>query len=236
MDNLKQLYANLIMNVAQNHNKYGEKGLTVFTALKGINYQSSQNKVMIVGRAPNKWEHDFIPRKEDSIEKCISSVHNTIEEWTLNWVKNLWGKTLNEEGKKKYNTKKSAFWRLSKNIAKHQNPNTEFSIDSIVWSNLYKISNQKGGNPSAKLKDVQFHLCKQILDAEIDYYKPKYIVFLTGSNWALPFLKDATQVQNCTSKYVKQVGIYCGSIYVIAQHPQGKSEEAHLKEIVQYLK
>ncbi len=227
MDNLKGLYVDLISELAQKRDSYLETKLTVFSASAGTGYNG---KIMVVGRAVNGWNHYLDPNSEASVKNCISSVQNALVTENLNWVKAHWG------SRDKYNTRKSAFWRLAKAISATAKPNSEFHTDAIVWTNLYKAAKEEGGNPSRRLMNTQFQFCKQILDAEIDYYKPAYVVFLTGLSWAKPFLTTATQIDsNPAWDYVEQVGVYQSCKYVVGQHPQGKNEELHLDEIVEHI-
>ena len=201
--------------------------MTVFSASAGTDYNG---KIMVVGRAVNGWNHYLNPSSEASIRKCISSVQNALETENLNWVKAHWG------SRDKYNTRKSAFWRLAKSISATANPDSAFHTDSIAWTNLYKAAKEEGGNPSGRLMNTQFQFCKRILDAEIDYFKPTHIIFLTGLAWARPFLTTATQnAPNPSWDYVEQVGIYQSCKYIVGQHPQGKNEELHLEEIVEHV-
>ena len=227
MKKLKQLYASLIENLAKKGENYFEDELTIFSASAGTDYNG---KIMIVGRAVNGWNHYLDPRSERSVQECICSIQNALGVESLDWVKTQWG------SKEKYNTKKSAFWRLSKAISAIANPSVEFHTDSIVWTNLYKAAKESGGNPSERLMNVQFDHCKKILDEEISFYRPEVIIFLTGLNWAKDFLTNATRREiNGDLEYVELVGTYQKCKYIVGQHPQGKNEAIHLKEITGHL-
>lgn len=229
MNKLKSLYVDLIKCLADKRDKYPERNLTIFSASAGKNYTGN---IMIVGRAVNRWRHDLNPSSESSAqEECISSLHNALETENLNWVKEQWGNR-----NKKYNTRKSAFWRVAKSVSAYCHPDENFHTDAIVWTNLYKATKASGGNPSEQLMNVEFEICQQIFDAEIDLFKPRYIVFLTGLAWACDFVSlDDRQNKVPGRKYVVQTGTYKGSRYIIGQHPQGKNEAAHLKEIAEYI-
>ena len=227
MENLKRLYAELINDLSIKRVDYNENKLTIFSASAGTAYSG---KIMIVGRAVNGWIHNLDPSSDAEVQQCIRSVQNAIETENLDWVKAQWGSY------EKYNTRKSAFWRLSKAISAVVNPDIAFHTDSIVWTNLYKAAKEEGGNPSGRLINVEFQLCKQILDAEIAFYKPTNIVFLTGLGWATPFLANATKIARDTNwEYVEQVGTYQGCKYIVGQHPQGKNESLHLYEIIRHI-
>ena len=97
----------------------------------------------------------------------------------MRWVDLGWG------AKDRYNTKKSAFWRVVRDSSK------QLGIDDtskICWTNLYKVSPHSSGNPSTRLAAAQFDHCLQMLRIEIEDWKPQRLLFLTGYSWAKPFL------------------------------------------------
>ena len=53
-------------------------------------------------------------------------------------------------------------------------------ISKICWSNLYKFSPHAAGNPSTSLAAAQFDHCLQILKIEIEDWKSRRLLFLTG--------------------------------------------------------
>ena len=57
--------------------------------------------------------------------------------------------------------------------------------------------------------------------------------FLTGLNWANPFITDFESLPMLTNnQYVEYVGKYENSLIIVAQHPQGKQEKSHVSEII----
>jgi uracil-DNA glycosylase len=113
---------------------------------------------------------------------------------------------------------------------------SEWSIDNVVWTNLYKVAPQTG-NPSGRLMNLQFQCCAKILEHEIRHHNPQNVVFLTGINWAGRFLKEFG-VQNELStpqRFVKFTGSSNGVNYVVGLHPQGKPEQPHCDEIIETL-
>ena len=75
------------------------------------------------------------------------------------WVTERWGAT------NCYNTKKSAFWRVIKQVTQSlmADANCKDWSSRLVWSNLYKVSPGKGGNPGPTLCNVQLCGCKEVL-------------------------------------------------------------------------
>lgn len=98
----------------------------------------------------------------------------------------------------------------------------------IVWSNLYKIAPEAGGNPNAALKKKQFEACRKMLVEEIRQFRPKKILFMTGHYWADPFLENSIfdREYNATNNNIEYIGrLPYGNVrtdFVVAQHPQGR--------------
>lgn len=230
MEELKKSYKHLVESLTENKENYKEEDLVIFTPGIGKNYKGD---LLIIGRAVNDW-HIYLNKNNTNKEKndIVLQINNEIENHNLDWVYERWG---NQDGQ--YNTKKSAFWRvtnmLAELITKVENP-----IHSIVYSNLYKVAKSGGGNPSDKLCDIQFKICADILRQEIEFFKPKIIVMLTGLNWADYFLEDLKVNNELKQKtdYVSFVGQYKQSKIVVSPHPQGKSENEIIKEIFKFLK
>lgn len=227
MEELADIYGALLNNIYQNRSSFKESELCVFSRGIGTDYN---NKLMVVGRATNGWRHEV----SKSDEQALKVLARSLGPHSLDWVKKQWGVP------ERYNTKASAFWRfvrlLSLGVAPA--PHTEsWSFDRVVWSNLYKVAPLKG-NPSGKLKKIQFADCVRILDKEIECHRPEIIIFLTNLDWAGPFL-SALNIENqlvSPQKYVQFVGMKNNAKYVVGQHPQGKPELEHSAEILSSLK
>jgi len=155
----------------------------------------------------------------------------------MSWVTKCWG------GGEDYNTRKSAFWRVIRATVgrlRIADINADGSAwpSQLVWSNLYKIAPAAGGNPNNQLQRAQFEGCLQLLHWEIETFKPKRLLFLTGLAWAGPFLEHAWcdnlpvegQVFIEAKGYV-MAGPEPASC-VIASHPQGKNERNWVDEVV----
>jgi hypothetical protein len=223
MQSLKSLQVKLIEDIASKQNTFSDDQLSIFSAVAGL---KSHERTMIVGRAVNGWKDPINIKSELAVLELIKATEDSFGTDSLKWVEQQWGHTT------KYNTKKSAFWRIARAIAGLAASGATDSLsDHLIWTNLYKISKPKG-NPSKKLMTAQFELCTTILDAEIDYFKPNYIVFLTGLGWVAPFLRGAIEnTPDPSYKFVEKTGVYRGRKFVVGQHPQGKNEEQHLREI-----
>ncbi len=234
------LYSEMLKMIAKNSHKFDEKAvLTGFLPLKGKNYS---NDLMVIGRAVNGWVNinnlaDCIDdnKRQEIIENIYEESKGTGINCPLEWVINMWGnKNPNE-----YNSAKSAFWRVIKQICIEMNiGQNDFNNwpSYLIWSNLYKISFETG-NPSSMLADLQFCYCVDILKREIEIWEPRSILLLTGINWADAFIqrlgrKTAT-VDTSNKKLVEGAFIINNSTkVVVAKHPQGKPETDWINEVM----
>jgi hypothetical protein len=189
---------------------------------------------MIVGRAPNGWDPDQgflysdvsdIAEARNHIEKGISFTNSTKD--PLAWVFEQAG--VSDD----YNTNKSAFWRVSRGVLEALCGETQegrYWSSRLVWSNLYKISPASGGNPSGPLIEKQEGIATELLEQEISEYRPRAILFLTGRDWADPFLRT---LPRCTLRDANEPIETMGTVtiegedvpFVVCPHPQGKAEE-----------
>ena len=185
--------------------------------------------ILFVGKATNGWISN-----ETDIDILFGEHKKQIfnRDDQIEWVLDLEGNKIG------YNTRKSAFWRVIKHISKSINGDSK--LNKIAWSNLYKISYNKG-NPSEKLKKMQLKFCKEILKKEIEILSPKYVVFLT-SGWEKEFIKflnkgikPNTETITWDKNYHTSVTKIENITYVISVHPQGKKEKKHSKIVVELL-
>jgi hypothetical protein len=236
MEEILSEYRKLFIRLNKAGNSYSEKNMAAFNARKGKNYK---NELMIIGRAVNGWIFNFSKNTEgiiteNDIETTVGNLskdlikeHNLIDEIIYN-IKTLDNKV------KKYNPNSSAFCRMKKILAsKITGGKINEANNSIVWSNLYKISNGHGGNPSAGLIKAQQEICKEILKQEIDFFNPKVVIFMTG-HFANPFLNYLGVKNVLTEKmtFVTLAGIYNGRHIIVGQHPQGRKQPPHIAEIM----
>lgn len=219
----------------EDHDAYPEKELSSFLSMKGDLYDA---KLMIVGRAVNGWRTTWNPEEKASSD-AMSLSEETLKDVTrLNtmlWVTDIWnGK---ENSPDNYKTRTSAFWRVAKKTAKGLKI-ADVRIRNwpsfLVWSNLYKLSHSKQGNPSEKLQKIQFEACAELLLLELKAYKPENLLMLTGLNWAKPFLikLGIPFYKPSDTTYVEGVAQFDGTKIVIVQHPQGKKEGLLVSEAI----
>lgn len=180
MDIFESKEKKILNNIFNNLRNY-DKNLCMTMASQGSRYGIGSNKkIMVVGRAVNGWEKTKFDNKEfDSVyDEVIKCFKNKEKSDPMDWVNKAWKR--NE--KNRYNTARSAFWRVIRRfVIKHTDDSPDWA-SKIVWTNLYKISPVASGNPSDKLKDEQLDQCVQLLKLEIDFYDPDIILFITD-NW-----------------------------------------------------
>ena len=255
MENLKGHYFEMFRQIKKNIT-LKDKNLVGFHYVKGSEFETGK-KLLIYGRSVNGWPCDFNvdDLNEVAYEKIynniLSSVHTYDDEEPLLWVHRQFGKknikAYNSKSGLKYNTAKSAFWRVSKNIVEKLVSSSDNNwYKNIAWSDLYKISYKSGGNPGPQLIKSIKDQCEKILVEEIKTLKPHYILFLTGykgwfSVFERAFESDNIRFDNKLRNINNNDKIeLTGSLFfddhraeiVVAPHPQGKKENDLIDEII----
>jgi hypothetical protein len=75
-----------------------------------------------------------------------------------------------------YNTARSQFWCFVREVAGRlgvadiEQPGWP---SHLIWSNLYKASPAKGGNPSSALVQAQLSECLELFKLELDKWRPR---------------------------------------------------------------
>lgn len=188
--------------------------------------------ILFIGRATNGWITDL-----ENIDILFGdseySIFNRKDQ--MQWVEDCEG---NIHG---YNTRKSAFWRVIKNISKSFYP--ENWSAHVAWSNICKVAPFEQGNPSDSLYYVQIELCNQILGIEIELLSPEIIVLFTGESWAKDFLyylthEESPQAIKCKhwgkeNQFTMKAYLINGRIYIQTEHPQGRKEDLHIQTIIE---
>lgn len=229
-------------NIGQNFDTLPDAPITAFMAMIGNQYRG---ELMVVGRAVNGWIEGCKPQELNDSRNVNSFIERVLQSVTdgdpcpMQWVSESWGNYDHGD----YNTKKSAFWRVIRRVV------DELSIADVespewpshlMWSNLYKFAPaKKGRNPSSGLCSIQFNECKSLIEQEISTFSPKRILFLTGMNWAEPFIErlmvDVTAITGY--QYVEGIDKISSSSQahgwvVVAAHPQGKKEDIWVDEVI----
>lgn len=234
----RELFASEVLStVGRQAARLPASEITGFLAMAGQAYDGG---LMVVGRAVNGWTKGIPPGDlcvPAAVTKYATLVQKSVSgngKCPMRWVTADWG------ANKGYNTKRSAFWRCIRNVVKHLNIAEVEGADwssHLVWSNLYKVSPAAGGNPNGALCEVQFPGCAELFNLELRTYCPSRVLFLTGADWARPFLGAANLKKDAGLQYVKQFGLCdAGEGHqarcVIAVHPQGKPGSGWVREVV----
>lgn len=220
------LYKNLLDKVKNENNIY------TFCMQWGNKFpKESKSGILFVGKATNGWVNN-----STEIEELFGTTEKRIFDRgdQMKWVNKL------ENNVKSYNTRKSAFWRVIKNVSEIKNGDDEW-FNKVAWSNLYKVGPEKG-NPSERLKKLQIEECKKILETEIKILSPKYVIFLS-SGWEHSFLnylinkaeKDNFKKIKWCNKYETKGFTINGINFITSVHPQGKNEKEHTKVIIEII-
>lgn len=229
MSGLVESYKSLLEQCHASRDRYREVDLIVSSIGVGKQYS---NKLFVVGRASNGGKDGFSKNEPQDYPDILAGLAPEIGKSNLDWVAQRWG------AKEGYNTNKSAFWRVARNLAEHMARGSDDCIDYICCSNLYKVA-PDGGNPSGRLMGIQYPQCVDILRLEIELTTPENIIFLTGHGWAKSFLESLgvyNQLNSPDYNFVEFASYTKGIKYVVGQHPQGKPEEPHCEEIIQAFK
>jgi len=226
------LAADVLKVIGESVVRLKNEPLTAFLSLCGNKYN---RELMVVGRAANGWM-DENPTSAQKLSKLSepASYANRVLDYSkedsdeMAWVVNRWG---NSDG---YNTNRSPFWRVSKSVLESlTEPNEDWS-SYLAWSNLYKVSPVSGGNPSNRLCDAQLAGCIKLFNHELDAYKPKRLLMITGNNWATGFV-GCGKASTPKLEAVDWVGMIPNSDtkVVVAKRPEGRKEAAWCDQVLE---
>jgi len=213
-----------------------------FLAMEGSRYQ---RELMVVGRAVNGWGCGFVardlqnPAAANAFANQVLAGVNGSGPRPMLWVTDHWQNAARDQ----YNSARSAFWRVIREVTSLlgvADPEDPAWPSHLVWSNLYKVSPNGAGNPNSRLAEVQLPGCIKLLDLELATYQPRRLLFLTGRDWAEPFLGPLgfCPASNPDTRWVEAAGTvtHAGSsettMVVVAKHPQCKPEGDWVREVV----
>ena len=224
---LKPLFAELMQSVAG----YTDYDLRPFCIQWGRSYPTDENTgIMFYGRATNGWI-----TTETDVDKLFDPAFDDrifARDDQMQWIYDCAGTD------NKYNSNRSAFWRIIRQVARGFYPSGE-ELLHVCWSNVCKIA-PDGANPDNYLYYDQLPACQRIMQKEIEIFSPKHVVLLTGKGWAHDFLfflndsKEYLPIASYTwgSRYcVKDYKI--GEVFFyLTEHPQGKDESTHAAALI----
>jgi len=231
----------LLLMVGKNAELLPNEKVTGFLSIAGDLYN---NELMVVGRAVNGWTDGVFPGQLADLQLAAEYAETVFASavrkchCSMSWVIECWANP-DPDG---YNTKRSPFWRVIREVVSELGigePEKVLWPSHLVWSNLYKVSPARGGNPNKTLRGFQLPGCIALLQHEISDYFPRRLLFLTGLDWARPFLENIVPTFTLVSgnEHVEakaQIFHNTGveSRIVVAAHPQGKNEVDWVQEVM----
>jgi hypothetical protein len=245
-DKLTDKYMSLINRIKDENLAYVLSG---FAPHVGSKFETSQSCLFFCGRAVDGWR-TFTPEtlRNDNAEIIVENIFQVkstdVEAGCeMNWIlrnRKAWSDGNKNGSGKSYNYRRSSFWGCARDILKKLENNKHVSGEwpqLLAWSNVYKIS-PKRGNPSSKLRTIQIPCCEKILKEEIDYLKPKHILFVTG-DWGKKIIASLGIVPNPDfEKYnnktiVQFKGKLDDAKVIIANRPEGFKRADWINEVFQ---
>lgn len=247
INNFKQELVTLYQDLIDSVKDYKNQSLRYYAAQWGECFPSRDNDgILFIGRATNDWRTDSEdvnilfgdPYTTDTIFNCYDQ---------MIWVENC----AKQESSDTYNSNRSAFWRLIRRIARfhHKIDNVDRfgDLKKIAWSNICKVA-PYSGNPNDSLYYAQLDIAEKILETEIKYLSPKYLIFLTGWSWAADTITYLTKqskedIENRidwlewghNNKYRTGRLEMDNTVFIISEHPQGKNVDAHFDTIMKLI-
>lgn len=235
MISIPDAYKNLLDKIAEQPRHFLNSDLVAFHPMQG---PGKNVDTMYIGRALNGWHWNFrvdelIPDSDIILNKILSDKHEAdAYEDRLEWVEKYWkNSTLG------YNTAKSQFWQVIRQVCLERSGPDDQWWGNIVWTNFFKVA-PANRNPTGKMINVLGTPSHELLLAEINHYQPSNIVCLSGMNYAAHLLASAATTtkiptENSTLEYVGDVTWESEKTvrFIIAPHPQSRSSSRIAREI-----
>lgn len=218
-----------------------EKSVCLFTGQNGSRYDG---RLMVVGRAVNGWENSHDPIEWRNPAYRLAALDKALEHdqhSKLDWVADLWKSEPTSQDKKAYSTRRSAYWRVIRQIVERLEPAQipDRWPSHLSWTNLYKVAPVHTGNPSASLARVQLDSAATVLRCELETQAPRRVLFLTGHDWFDPFSRQLgfRELTRTASRLTQSAGfIALAGVrvpVVVARHPQGKPEWEYVNQVTE---
>lgn len=221
-----------------------------FVAIKGEAFASNTKRFMLVGRAPNGWG-SLDSSSAEAFSESANEQFSSQSRW--DWVEEVNGVLYSGHDEDKTNVAnrycldRSAFWAYAKDIweqlTRNNSDNGPVWMKNIAWSNLYKVSPKKSGNPSKRMRSLQVEVCADILVSEIRLFNPTHILFMTGFDWFSPFETRFSRCIRRGKNYLR--GKYKNDVYaegtawfdsipvVVSCRPEFRDKQLFVNDIVQ---
>lgn len=239
---LGESYASLYREI---ESKYELGELSRFFPMEGDSFGNRPDsvKLMVIGRCVNGWT----PITEKNDEEFKKNAVTDIFDIGFHWLRDD-GKAVDtyirDDGKEcRYNINRSAFWRSIKKSLNLLAPYTCDELrwfENIVWSNLYPIAPKDRYNADYNMRCVQLKWSREILLKQIEFYKPKHILFITDwEDWFSAFadlFPSVEKVGDSTKDIIICKGMYGERKVVVTIRPDRTtpfkpSEDVYAQEV-----
>lgn len=219
--------------------------LTCAPHFVGTEYAQSDASLMIVGRAMNGWEASFSGCESAEAVTCaVLAQENPFQDV---------GDGKNEHTGN-YTYRKSGVWKLIKALlaaygeadpAKWEGDETLRWYQRILWSNLYKVSPRTAGNPDWALIKPFMEDYIEIIKREIELYRPKRALFVTGLAYFDPWKRRPSFVRDMLGtswnpkggKYIVGGGQYLDTSVLVCTRPDRRgTSNADIERMAEEIK
>jgi len=212
--------------------------LTGFSPLIGSQFEMSESRLLLCGRAVDGWRNEW--HSNSPTEESLRNIFKIPEAdrtaaCEMNWLQRS-RKNWADDRSKGYNYKSSSFWTGARDVIKQLEGNPALQENqwqaNLTWSNVYKISPADTGNPGDKLRSIQIEYCIKILQHEIHFLRPKNILFVTGG-WGKKILEALDIYPYYDSQDIVQFsGKVNGANVVVTVRPERQKRNRWVKEVV----
>jgi hypothetical protein len=182
----------------------------------GNNYpKEPRTGFMFYGRANNGWE--------EGVDDTFDTIYNAQLDGLHQYIRK----------------NKSAFLRVAGRV--FSECYGDDWLNHVVYSNLYKVSRPNKNPTDPECRD-QLKYVKEIFEKEIETMSPKFVVLLTGENWAKDFvwhingneIPAPLETKKWSDDYRYSLSVYKIDevYYIVSEHPQGKKEDLYAEAIL----
>ncbi len=195
------------------------EGLSAFWPLEGRHYKEAPKRVLLVGRATNQWGRHGLDVSGARAESDLSGSQQFVDDG-------------------KY-ARRSRFWETARAVLASlgvARPADETHangwMQSLAWTNLFKVAPMAGWNPSAAVRGAVRQDCIELLRLEVEALRPDLVLALTGGDWLAEFVTGLDLPLRPTGgRFVDGVARAPGTTWVVARHPMGKPVAPYLGEL-----
>ena len=206
----------------------------------GGDFAETHNRIMFLGKA-NNGASVYDELNVEKLFKKGSSVFSV--EDGMHWIDRQWD-TPNEYGG--WRPGKSQFFRVMRSVAEAFYEHDEW-YRHIAYGNFCKCNVNNNTSPDWRVYGGRTELLTRLLETDLKYLNPKFIVCFTGSGdvgakhetlWFskmfLDNLKQPARLVKTIPWSQYQLLVYeSGTRYfLVTEHPMGKSERSHVEAIV----